>query len=111
MLDAVHEIFRLGTFRHEFEVLNAAANRDAKLVRVNQTGEGAAAPLAGRRFGKKVFIPTEHDASKLARPVKQVVIVEPGRAVGLGVEHIHTTGDESAGDGSAILILTGGKAW
>ena len=70
MLNAVHEIFRFGTFRDEFEVLNAAANGDAELMRVNQSCEILAAALTFRGFGQKVFVPAEQHTAKFAGAVQ-----------------------------------------
>lgn len=59
MFDAIHEVFRLRTFRDEFEVLNAAANCDAELVCVNQSGKRFAFALARGGFREKIFVTSE----------------------------------------------------
>ncbi len=91
MLNAVHEIFRFGTFRNEFEVLNTAANGDTELMRVNQSCEILAAVLTFCGFGQKIFVPAEHHTAKFTGAVQQVGIVEPRGAIGLCRQHVNAT--------------------
>lgn len=100
VFDPIHEIFRFRAFRDQFEVLDAAANGDAELVRLNQPGERPAAALAQRRFREKVFVPAEHHAPQFARAVEQICVVEPGRAVRLGGENTNATGEQRPRDGA-----------
>jgi hypothetical protein len=80
MFDAIHEVFRFGTFRDEFEVLNAAANRDAELVRVNQSSKCSTAALARGCFREKIFVAAEHYAANIEhlRYAKVILATDAG---------------------------------
>ena len=98
MLDAIGQIIGFAALGDQFEVLHAAANRDAKLMRVDHAGEKFTALLPRGGLGEKIFITRKEHPLELSGAIQQGGIRQPLRAIGLRGENIHPAHQKCVGD-------------
>jgi len=78
--------------RHQLQIVNALADRDAELVGVDHAGKGLGGNLAGGCFGEEIGVVTEHDTAEHRRPAKQLGVRQAGCGVFLGRYDIDAAG-------------------
>ncbi len=81
VLDAAGEVLRLQDLCHQPQVVDALANGDAQLVRVNNAGKYRARSLPLRAFVQKILVPREQHAIQRQGSIEQRRVQEAPAAI------------------------------
>src|SRR6516162_5219346 len=84
IINPISEIDRFSRQAYHFEVADHLAHRHAPLGREHNPSKWNPAHLSTRSFGQEVLILRNQNSTKACGPVKQVWVVQRGRAVLLG---------------------------
>jgi hypothetical protein len=98
MFHSIDHIGWLINLGHQFEILDALADGDTKLVRIDHPGKRLARSLTSLGFREQVLVLRAEHPTKRSGAIKQSIIGKPPGMVGLGDQNIHFAPTQPSGN-------------